>query len=534
MSAAVAKEIIDRRDGLKSLRQPHESVWRDCFDHTHPMRGSGLEGDLLDAVQAANRNAKLLDSTAADAARTLTSTMCGGIHPSNSIWFGLNVGRESDDEQRWLDDRARQMWEDIHASNFDAVSFECILDGVEAGWFVMYIDEAKSGGGYHFEQWAISQCHIAASTAGGAIDTVYRTYRLSAQQAVSEFGEGGVHETVAKLAKEKPAEMIEFVHAIEPRSTYVVGAKLAKNMRFRSCHVDTKNQHVCRESGYHEFPCVVPRWHKIPDSHYAVGPVYDALPDIRMLNEVKRLELAAADIAIGGMWIAEDDGVLNARTIKLGPRKVVVANSTDSLKPLTSGSNFNISFTIAADLQRAIMRTLMADQLGPQDGPTKTATEIHARVGLIRQMLGPVYGRFQAEYLQPLIERCFGIAYRAGAFPPPPASLANRDFTVKFLSPMARSQRLEEVAAIDQYVAGTAAIAQSTGDLSIFDTVDLVEAQAFKAQALGVPSQCIPDKRTIEKIRRTRAQQQRAAQQQAQGEQLQQVAVETALKRPAA
>jgi hypothetical protein len=37
------------------------------------------------------------------------------------------------------------------------------------------------------------------------------------------------------------------------------------------------------------------------------------------------------------MWIAEDDGVLNPRTMKVGPRKVIVANSVDSMKPLDLG-----------------------------------------------------------------------------------------------------------------------------------------------------------------------------------------------------
>jgi hypothetical protein len=64
-------------------------------------------------------------------------------------------------------------------------------------------------------------------------------------------------------------------------------------------------------------------------------------------------------------------------------------------------------------LQAQIRKILMADQLQAQDGPAMTATEVHVRVNLIRQLLGPIYARLQAEYLQPLIERCFGLAYRA-------------------------------------------------------------------------------------------------------------------------
>ena len=61
MSAAV--EALARRLGrLKELRQPHEQVWRDCFDHSFPIRGSGLEGGApLSAQSAMDRKAKLLE-----------------------------------------------------------------------------------------------------------------------------------------------------------------------------------------------------------------------------------------------------------------------------------------------------------------------------------------------------------------------------------------------------------------------------------------------------------------------------------------
>ena len=93
------------------------------------------------------------------------------------------------------------------------------------------------------------------------------------------------------------------------------------------------------------------------------------------------------------------------------------------MKPLLTGADFNVAFTAEERLQASIRKIMMADQLQPQDGPAMTATEVHVRVALIRQLLGPVYGRFQAEYLQPLVERCFGIAFRAGVFPPAPESL---------------------------------------------------------------------------------------------------------------
>src|SRR3546814_5539409 len=40
--------------------------------------------------------------------------------------------------------------------------------------------------------------------------------------------------------------------------------------------------------------------------------------------------------------------------------------------------------------------------------------------------------------------RCFGLAYRAGIFKPAPQSLRGRSFSVRYVSPMARAQKLDE------------------------------------------------------------------------------------------
>ncbi len=277
-------------------------------------------------------------------------------------------------------------------------------------------------------------------------------------------------------------------HSKKKRTPHVVGAMLAKNLPFASIVVEATTKTILRESGYHEFPCVVPRWMRLPNSSYGVGPAFDALPDMRMLNELKAMQLAAADISIAGMWIAEDDGVLNPRTVKVGPRKVIVANSVESMKELKTGSNFELSEYMVNQLIGAIRKIFMADQLQPQDGPAMTATEVHVRVELIRQLLGPIYGRLQAEYLRPLVTRCFGIAYRAGVLGPAPESLADRDYTVRYVSPMARAQRLEEVTAIERLMLNLGAIAQATQDTSVFDQVNIPEAVRVTAEGLGVPA----------------------------------------------
>lgn len=528
MAADVAA-LYKRLQRLKSLRLPHEQVWRDCFDHSFPIRGSGLQSNTLTAQTALDRKARLVDDTATDAGRILAAALVSGMTPASSRWFSLEVVGADDAGKAWLDTMASQLHQEIHASTFDAAAYECSLDMVGAGWFALYVTvDEKAGGGFRFEQWPLAGVYAADSTYGGTCDTVLRSYTLTAAQAFNEFGEQCSEQT-KKQAQQEPDASVEICHAIYPRTAYMVGAKMAKNLPIASCHFEVQSQKLLRESGYHEMPVIVPRWMVIPDTVYAVGPMFDALPSARQLNEMVRMDMANAELTIAGMWIAEDDGVLNPRTIKVGPRKVIVANSVDSMKPLQPGGNWQLADERIAQLRGQIRKLLMADQLQPQDGPAMTATEVHVRVSMIRQLLGPIYGRLQAEYLQPLVERCFALAYRARLFGPAPESLAGRGFNVKFIGPLARAQKMEDVGAIERLNADIATLVQVKPE--ILDIVDFDEQARTLAESLGVPLKLIRDADQVQAIRDARAQQQQAAQQQAQQQNLQTMAADAALQR---
>jgi hypothetical protein len=505
--------ILKRRDAMLTARQACEQQWTQCYLYTYPERADGFFGNRLDANSIAARRADIMDSTGTDSARILASAIQSGLTPANSRWFELDVQDATHEEKVWLEGSAEVLWENIHNSNFDAVGFEGCLDIVCAGQAAIFIDEDKEHGGFAFEQWPLAQLALGSTRTDGRIDIVHRTYHLTAEQAVKEFeNDGGVSEATAKLAAEKPDELVEFIHAIFPRKVSVVNPVRAKHLPVASHHIEVKAKRCVRESGYHEMPVVLPRWLRLPNSVYATGPVKDALPDIKTLNEIVRLELANADLAISGMWIAEDDGVLNPRTIKVGPRKVIVANSVDSMKPLHSGADFNVAFTVKRELQAAIRKTLMADQLQPIDGPEMTKFEVQVRVDLIRQQLGPMYGRLQSEWLKPLVERCFGIAFRAGIFTDPPATLAGRDFTVRYSSPMARAQRLEDVTAMDRFEQAIGVHLQAGMD-DAGDGYDWDKSRMRRGELLGVPKDLLLDDKAIAKKREARAEKAAADQQ---------------------
>lgn len=516
--ADIAARIVKRNDALRTESAIAEQVWRECFDYSFPLRGANLQqwgsGTQLPTETqigyGKSKQAALLVNTASRACKILAAAIVGGMVPSNARWFGLDAGNESDEEQRWLDESATLLWENIHKANFDAEAFECVLDMTGAGLFALYIDEDREKGGLKFDRWEISQCRFACSKPGGRIDTVYREFSLTAEQALSEYGDA-VSEKIREAAVQEPDKLFTFIHAIEPRKLRVVGGRAARNLPIASYHIEKDGKRMVRESGYHEMPVVVPRWERM-GPNLAVGPMWDVLADVKSLNKTRYDVMAASELAVAGMWIAEDDGVLNPRTITIGPRKVVIANSVDSMKALTPGGKIDAGLVEFDQLREVVFQGLMADQLSPpKDSPTMTATEWIGRMELLRQQLGPIFGRLQTEWLQPLVERCFGLAWRAGIFKRPPESLAERIFNVTYLSPLARAQKLQDVAAMDRFEAALFAKAQA-GKIEALDAYDWDEADRERAKLLGVPARLIRDRKDVEAIRQARADAARKAQ----------------------
>ena len=521
-----ADQLCSRLSQLKSARSTHESHWRDCYQYGAPERQQAFGGGISGKERETQR-ADLFDSTASEAVQLLVASIMSGVTPSNALWFkavpdGMDDVAEMTEGERWLESVCNFMWRNIHAANFDSEAPETVTDVTVAGWGVLYIDiDRDAGGGYVFESWSLGDCFIGSTKANGLIDTIYREHRMTAEAMISTYGEDNCHVSVVETAKRNPTESFNLLHVICPRKTKGAG-QINKDMPFASYHIDLANKHTVKESGFHEFPCAVPRMRRIPNSLYGNGQMSFALPDAKSANRLMQTTLESADLALGGMWAAEDDGVLNPHTVKIGPRKVIVMNSVDSMKRLDDGTNFQVAEYLLTGLQGGIRKKLMADQLPPIGTQQMTATEINTRIEIIRQQLGPVYGRFQAEYLIPILDRCFGLAFRSGALGAPPEELQGRNLSFKFMSPMARAQRLDEVIATEQFIASIADVAQI--EQTILDNVNFDAVAQITGAGRGVPASVLRSTEEIQELRQARQEAQQAQAEQEQQQQMMQMA----------
>ena len=461
-------------------------------------------------IKGEKRAEILFDSTAITASNLLAASLQGTLTSPSLQWFSIKVRNEELMEDRevqlWLEDSAKRMYNVFNQTNFNTEVHEMYLDLVTIGTGALFVEEGN--GGYeknqiHFNTMHIAEYYIQENTSG-YVDTLYRKYKLSARQAVQEFGEDNLGEKLLKAAADKPDKMFNFIHAVEPLEDYERAmGKGATKLPFHSCHVCEEDKMVVRGGGYNEFPYLVPRWSKATGEIFGRSPSYNALPDIKTLNKAVEIGLKAWAKAIDPPLLVQDDGVIGR--VRMTPGGITVVRNDAAIKPLQIGSNWQITDLKENQLRTAIRQAYYSDQLQLQDGPQMTATEVQVRYELMQRLLGPTLGRFQSEFLNPLIDRVFSLMSRANAFLPPPEIIEGETIDIEYVGPLARSQRMEEAVAVERLYQLAMQVMQL--DPNIMDIIDHDKAIRMRANLLGVPKSVLRGIEEVEQIREAKAQQ---------------------------
>ena len=164
------------------------------------------------------------------------------------------------------------------------------------------------------------------------------------------------------------------------------------------------------------------------------------------------------------------------------------------------------------------------------DSGQMTAREVMERTQEKMQQLGPVVERLQSEFLNPIIERTYGILDRAGIFPPIDEQTAEMlngmDVKIEYISPLAQAQKMSSLVNIEQYYAFIMSLAQ--GNANIVQKFNFEEAADIYGVNLGVPARVIRSNDDYQKIMEQQQQAQQEQEEQAQALQMAQLAPQMA------
>lgn len=526
---------MQRLGSLKTVREPWITRYKLITQFLLPFAGRYS----VEERNRGNRNFNdILDETPNWALRVLTAGLSAGMTNPALPWFRMTISDKDLAEYHsvkvWLTEVVARMRNVFAKSNIYRVLPVLYeeLGGFATGAAYLMKD-------HKYGIWASPLTageYSIATDARGIVNTMYREFEMSVEQIVGEFVRQpngdmdwsnvsvdvkNLYNTHKSLDSGRP-----ILHVVEPRpqDERVYGSHTSQNMPWRSCFMEMgqdSDSKILRESGYKDFPVLAPRWLTRGGDDYGYGPGHEILGSIKQLQQEQFRKGQAVDFMT--LPPVQVPGELKGGEVDNLPGGV---NYVSGLSGQKISALYDVKLDLGLlledirDVRDRINRAFYVDLflMISQDNRRipPSAREIAERHEEKLLMLGPVLERLHNELLAPLIDTTFSYMLEAGALPPPPPELEGQELNIEFVSVLAQAQRAAGLGSLDRLIGTVGALAQGSGDQSVWDKLNKDQIVDEYAERLGVdPGVLVADEKMVlireDRKRQMKAQQMAAA-----------------------
>lgn len=387
-----------------------EPTWLDCARFAAPWyfdRIAGREG---------GRPPPIWDETAVVASDELASRLQSGLFPTGVRWLKFSLppsarDRETQSLRELLDRIADVVLAAIEDGGGPAALHLALRDVVVFGTAVVRVSTGPSPMSPVLIEHVTPADVWLSRGSGERIAAIHIRHRMLRSDVLRRWP--NAERKIPSPTGNDPDPLVDVVetwmiHPDRPRSWVQIWQLPKSHWPVSGAEDDTALE-IAFEGGdwFEPPPYVVARWQPFPGSPWGISPVQLCLPAIRVLNETVRLVLAHADLSLSGMWLAEDDGVLNPETIRLQPGAIIpIAPGSQGLRPLDPpDSRFSLAQIVIEDYRNAIRRALRTDMLLARTTETPpTALEVQARLRELARQIGPSLDRLWRELTRPIVD----------------------------------------------------------------------------------------------------------------------------------
>ena len=490
-----AEELLKRFTKAKSRKQNWHNYLREAYTYALP------DKQTLDQFSPGQKkNTEVYDSTAVTALQKYANRMQQQVVPPWKTWLRLEPGSEipkedHEEAQKLLDEATGIIFDHINHSNFSTQSHEAFMDlGISTGALIV-----EEGDGINsmlnFRSVSLSEIY-PEPTGRGRVENVFREFKLPARDIAAVYPKAEITGELLRIVSDKPDEEVSLIEAvilyddIGGYGTYVI---------------HEKSKTVILEETNDTSPWVVFRESVTPGETLGRGRIMQLLPDIKTLNKIVEFNLRNAALAISGVYTAVDDGIINPYTVKIQPGAVIPvgsnASSNPSLMPINRSGDFNLAQLLIQDYRQIINEFMFAQPFGAiQETPVRTATEMGIRNQDLIQTSLASFGRIQSEMLEPLIKRVVDILVKNGKLPP--LRVDGREVTLKFTSPMAKAQDMEELQNLQMYMQNMQMLPPDYFE----GTIKLEDFPQYIADKMGIPQRLLRSKAEQDRMKQQIAQ----------------------------
>lgn len=487
---------------LLNERASFDAHWRDLGDYFFPRRTRFF---VTDRNRGDRRSQHIINSTPRYAARTLQSGLHAGLTSPARPWFTLASPdpelNEFEPVKRWLHDVARRLRDTFIVSNlYNALPTLYGDLGVFATGAMGVLEDDEDL--LRTYSYPIGSFAVGLDDRGVAT-TFTREYVLTVRQLLDTFGRvapGSRDIDWSRFSlhvknlwdRGNPETTVEVCWIVTPNDEYDRENPFPRAMRWRSCWFEKGRQNdgqFLRESGFRQFPVVVPRWDVTGEDTYGTDcPGMTALGDTKGLQLLERRKAQAIDKALNPPLVGPS--TLRTQKVSLLPSDITyddagARGSGLGLRPIHEVRLEGVQAVVneIAQHEYRVNRAFFVDlflmlaQPDPNRGTQPiTAEEVRERHEEKLLALGPVLERLNDELLDPLIDRSFALLASKGVLPAPPDELLQMELKVEYTSILAQAQKLLGVVGQDRFLQSVGSLAQifpeARHKVRVFQAVD--------------------------------------------------------------
>lgn len=498
-------------------------VIQSLADYARPSLGNinTITGSASESKDT-TKHTRLFDTTLMDSVDEHAAGIKSWMSSANSQWFILEPDTMyGDDEEiiRWHH-KAGQILEQLQlASNFHNEDHEAIIDGAAIGTRAELITTpvSRDSRSPFFTRRLEPGTFSMLENAEGIVDSIFFRKEYTCRQAVQHFGEENVPAAVLERYKTKPESQEKdlYVLCLYPRADDERDADMIdqENMPYAEVWLHEATKTVVLNSGHFEKPFVCSRHLKWAGTPFGIAPAIKALANARQLNNLQCSLDLLADIAANPRLLIPVEQRGNVNLMPGGP---TYYSDPNRLPKMWGNEGSFPEGEARVKMRRAdIERQLNLDIFKTFRRITKEITATEAME--IRQesidLFSPVFSLLSTEHYDPILQRQFSLALRAGLFPPLPEKMqipiSDTEVTimppkVRFTSRIAMAITNRHKGAIEESLRRRTEVASILGPAA-FDDLKVPDALRMVDRGNGLPADLHRTPEEVAEIQQQRA-----------------------------
>ena len=504
------KDLLRTADALFTEMNKNSGDWDELRRRIMPrMEGKARQQEQANAMTAVS----VFSPVAHKSLLNLASAHLLFITPMDQKWFSLRPqeeGNDYTDDDDWYSKATEAVYRALADSNFYAAAHEVYLDRCLTGTGCMFADVARDGS-LVFKHVPTGTYAIAEG-AQGEVNTLVRTLKFTAQQAVEMFKLGKLPEKIQEAyrnAEKRYTEMFEFVHLVLPNSRAQFGSDMVspRRRKWLDVYIARDAEKIVFLSGFYEFPFLVTRFLKGGVSSYGDAPGKAVLPEIRATLLMDRvMDVAGSRAAIPSVIVTSR--MAKEVDLRAGGKTVIPDEMISAQVPRAWADVGDVRFMLdRQDKKEKLIREAFFNdilQVVSSVDREMTATEVNARESERIICFFSSFIQFSQDF-QTMMNRIVCLMFRntQGAVLPdgaPDEFFVRSANGEKFELRTPRARYVGKIAqafdrlqryGLEGVLNGLAKYIQISGDTRIAKRMKAWEVLRFMWDSSGAPSKCI-------------------------------------------